>query len=228
MTLAQIIAFIVGPVAAYLLGSIPFGLVIGLSKGVDIRTVGSKNIGATNLGRTLGMKYFWMAFLLDAAKGFLPVFVVSLLLPWLTRGGEAGDALPSWAPLVSGAAAMLGHLYPVWLKFKGGKGVATGFGIVLGLWPLFTVAGLIAAATFVVIFMVWRYISLASMLGAVAFAIYVWLLGTQVEFFKHESGEVWPLVWVAAGFAVLIIIKHRTNIGRLMKGTENKFGVKKS
>ena len=125
MSIAQVIIFIVLPVAAYFLGSIPFAFIIGKAHGVDIRTVGSKNIGATNLGRALGMWFFWQAFFLDGAKGFVPVLATALLI---RRLDPHYDVLPNWGPLITGGACLIGHLFPIWLKFKGGKGVATGFG----------------------------------------------------------------------------------------------------
>src|SRR6185295_18758474 len=245
MTSEQIIMYIVFPAVGYLLGSIPFAWVIGKSRGVDIRTVGSKNVGATNLGRTLGKRFFWMAFLLDAAKGFVPVLAASLVLTHgvnATRtAGAPGDqfqafafslqtrhsALPLWTPLITAAACMLGHLFPIWLKFKGGKGVATGFGVVLGFWPVFTLAGLAAGLFFVFMLLVYRYISLSSISSAVFFAILV----TVMTSFHNEYLDMYQyppdryvLIGVACGFAVLITLRHRANIGRLMKGTEPQIG----
>src|ERR1051325_8483271 len=127
MTADEIVVYVVGPVAGYLVGSVPFALLIGKMKGVDIRTVGSKNIGATNLGRTLGMRFFWASFLLDAAKGFLPVLLVTL---YVQKKNEIGwtfytpfsvttTGLPAWSPLLTAVACVLGHTFPIWLKFKG-------------------------------------------------------------------------------------------------------------
>lgn len=228
MTSREIFIYIVFPVAGYFLGSIPFAWVIGKSKGVDIRTVGSKNIGATNLGRTLGAQYFWYAFLLDAAKGFVPVLLAALLVRrWNSPLYLEGPALPHWAPLLTGIACVVGHLLPIYLKFKGGKGVATGFGVVLGFWPLYTIAGLLAGAFFVFMLLVYRYISLASMTAAVVFAALVALLGSWqnrwLETYVPMQDRL-PLVGVACLFAVLIIFRHRGNVSRLMKGTEPKVG----
>jgi glycerol-3-phosphate acyltransferase PlsY len=239
MSAPEITIYFVLPICGYLLGSIPFAFVIGKLHGVDIRTVGSKNIGATNLGRTLGKKYFWQAFLLDAAKGFVPMLVASLYqAKWrhmlgVTSVGLLGpnmsyvDLLPSWSPLLTGTACVLGHLFPVWLKFKGGKGVATGFGVVLGFWPLYTLAGLIGGAFFVFMLMVYRTISLASMTSSIVFVAAVAYLGmhdlprlpTALPWNQH-----WPLIAVAALFSLMIILRHRANIARLLKGTEPKIG----
>jgi glycerol-3-phosphate acyltransferase PlsY len=232
------VAYGVMPVAGYLLGSVPFAFVIGKAKGVDIRTVGSKNVGATNLGRTLGKKYFWQAFLLDAAKGFLPVLVIALLVRyweregWMLNPGPGGfvnvwTKVPAWSPLITAVACVLGHNFPIWLGFKGGKGVATSFGVVLGFWPLYTIAGLLGAAFFVFMLMVYRYISLASMTAAVFFAIAVAVLGGWNNQWVDTYlvwDQRWPLIAVAGLFALMIVVRHRTNIGRLIKGTETKVG----
>lgn len=231
MTSEQLIVYIVAPILAYLLGSIPFALVIGKAHGIDIRTVGSKNIGATNLGRTLGKKYFWQAFLLDAAKGFVPVLIVSVIVEsWNhTYDVHASPNVPSWAPLLTAIAAVLGHNFPLFLKFKGGKGVATSLGVVLGFWPLYTFAGIGAALTFIFVLMVYRYISLASMLGVLAFVALVVILGnTQTPYLPTYTtpDNLRPLIAVAILFAALIIYRHKANIARLLKGTEPQIGKK--
>jgi glycerol-3-phosphate acyltransferase PlsY len=227
MTSEQLFIFIVMPLAGYLLGSVPFAWVIGKSKGVDIRTVGSKNIGATNLGRTLGPQFFWVAFLLDAAKGFVPVLTASLLVRHWNAEIGGGLVLPHWAPLLTGIACVAGHLFPMYLKFKGGKGVATGFGVVLGFWPVYTIAGLLAGVFFVFMLLIYRYISLASMSAAAAFAVFVAALGSWRNRWLDtylEMPDRWPLIGVACLFAALIVFRHRANLSRLMKGTEPKVG----
>jgi acyl phosphate:glycerol-3-phosphate acyltransferase len=244
MTFEQAVVFLILPLVGYLAGSIPFGFVIGKLHGVDIRTQGSKNIGATNLGRILGKKYFWQAFFLDSAKGFFPVLIAAMLAHrgyYVELGPDLKPIhshnlhgvfalghypLPMWAPLLTGAACVLGHLFPVWLKFKGGKGVATGFGVVLGFWPVYTLAGLIGGAFFVIMVLAYRYISLASMTSAVVFvAAVVWLGRWRHTWPTYlEWNDLGPLVGAAAALAVLIIIRHRANIGRLLKGTEPKVG----
>jgi len=209
-----------GMAAGYLLGSIPFGLLIGLSRGVDIRRTGSGNIGATNLARALGTRFFWYAFALDAAKGFGPTLVVSVL---------AGRwHLPAWLALLTGVAALGGHMFPVYLKFKGGKGVATSFGMVLGIWPVYTLAGLGAGVIFLLVFLLYRYISLSSIVAALGFGVLVALLGlsrASPVYQESESFRYWLLAAVL--FALLIIVKHRGNIRRLLAGTEPKYGRQK-
>jgi len=219
MTWPEVIIYIFFPVAGYLLGAVPFAWVIGKAHGVDIRTTGSKNIGATNLGRTLGAKYFWQAFSLDALKGFLPVLICSLFSRKLS--------LPSWAPLLTAAACFLGHVFPIYLKFKGGKGVATSFGVVLGFWPLYTIAGLLGGAFFVFMLLVYRYISLASITAAAVFAALVVMLSFRSPPYVNTAvspGDRVALIAVAGFFALVIIFRHRANIARLMKGTEPKIG----
>ena len=231
MNTEQIIIYILAPVAGYLVSSIPFALVIGKAHGVDIRTTGSKNVGATNLGRTLGKKYFWQAFFLDALKGFLPVLTAALLVRHWNGNPDMrppqGPAFPTWSPLLTAVACLLGHTYSVWLKFKGGKGVATSFGAVLGFWPLYTLAGLGGGLVFVVVLMVYRYISLASIVSAVAFVVLVPALGCWRNPYLDTYtpwNHLCPLVAVTLVFAGLIIWRHRGNIVRLIKGTEPKVG----
>jgi len=225
MTTEQLTLYVLFPIAGYLLGSIPFGWIIGKAKGVDIRTVGSKNIGATNLGRTLGKKFFWYAFLLDAAKGFFPVLAAALLVHnW---NAHIAAAFPSWSPLLTAMACVLGHNFPIWLKFKGGKGVATSLGVVLGFWPLYTLGGIIGGLTFIFVLMIYRYISLASIIAATAFAATVTILSQKDLPFLHTTlapADLTPMITIAWLFTGLIIFRHRANISRLFKGTEPKVG----
>ncbi|HVX83244.1 MAG TPA: glycerol-3-phosphate 1-O-acyltransferase PlsY [Phycisphaerae bacterium] len=242
MAIPTLIVFALLPIAGYLCGSIPFAWVIGKAKGVDIRTVGSKNIGATNLGRTFGKNYFFYAFFLDAAKGFFPVLTAALLTRMgnvygvradgsLTRDftgivGVVKYGYPSWAPLLTAVACVLGHNFPLWLKFKGGKGVATSFGVVLGFWPLYTLAGLLGAGAFVFTLMVYRFISLASMVGACFFFAAVLILGSnpKSKLTFMSPHELLPLAIVAGLLALMIIVRHRGNIRRLLNGTEPRVG----
>jgi glycerol-3-phosphate acyltransferase PlsY len=193
--------FVIGFVVAYLIGSIPFGLLLTRAGGAgDLRRIGSGNIGATNVLRT-GRKGLALATLvLDALKGALPV--------WL-----AGRWFGPDMAVVAGLGAVLGHCFPVWLKFQGGKGVATAAGVVLTLTPL---AGLIALALFILIAFVTRYVSLASILAAVAAGPVAFWLG------HFQAGELY------LALALLIVLKHAGNIRRLLTGTELKFGAKPS
>jgi len=226
MALEQMLIYVVLPVAGYLLGSVPFALLIGFSNGVDIRKAGSGNVGATNLARVLGRngkrgKFFFQAFALDAAKGFFPTLAAALLTDhW-------GVMIPGWAPLVTGTACFLGHLFPVYLKFKGGKGVATSFGVVLGFWPVYSLAGLAAITIFTGVFLVWRYISLASIIAVISFAALVPVIG-RMGVLLMPWPELLPLVVTGAALALVIVLKHRANIGRLLAGTEHRAGAKTS
>jgi len=192
---------ILGVIAAYLIGSIPFGYLIARARGVDIFKAGSGNIGATNVGRVIGRKWGLLVFALDVLKGALPIAAMR----WLTD-------VPEWA-VAAGLAAMLGHLFPIYLRFHGGKGVATGFGVVAVLLP----------APAAIAFLIWltvvattRYVSLASIAAVIALIV-ARLLGTHEPFASAEL--VLSLFCIATG--VLVIVKHRTNVSRLLDGTES-------
>jgi len=197
---------------AYLLGSIPVGfLLVLLVRKQDIRKVGSGNIGATNVLRSGGKGLGAVTFVLDAAKGSLAValgaWVAAPLLPGVPqRSVEAVAAL----------FAVLGHMFPIWLHFRGGKGVATGFGVFLVAAPL---AALAAITVFALVLALTRYVSLASIVGAAAFPVFAWLTvsGTRPPFF----------IAVQITVALLIILKHHPNIRRLLAGTEHRFGAPK-
>ncbi|HPY78324.1 MAG TPA: glycerol-3-phosphate acyltransferase, partial [Anaerohalosphaeraceae bacterium] len=160
-------------------------------------------------------------FVLDVLKGFVPM----ILIPLLRLGGSEPTAghLLGW--LAMGTAAILGHIFPIYLKFKGGKGVATSLGVVLGLWPYFTVCGLAAFIIWLITVRIWRYVSLASILAAGAFPI---LLLIAILFLEDWTFDrLWPLFLVAVPMPLLVIFRHRANIQRLIAGTENKIGLKK-
>jgi glycerol-3-phosphate acyltransferase PlsY len=186
---------------AYLVGAIPTSWIVAkLGAGVDLREVGSKNLGATNLFRTLGWKYAVPAGLFDVAKGAAPVAVLS------PRVGTAG-----WIPLVIGLGAIVGHVFSVFVKFRGGKGVATAAGVVLALAP---VALLASAVVWLVVLRLTGFVSLASMTGAVTFPIAAWLI---------QPNDRW-VGWFGVAVAAFILFNHRSNIARLRAGTESRFG----
>jgi glycerol-3-phosphate acyltransferase PlsY len=187
-------------VAAYLLGSIPFSYLVARHKGIDVRKVGSGNVGATNVMRSAGRAAGLLAFALDFAKGGAAVLIA--------RAFEPTGLLPA----LSAVAAVLGHMYPVWLRFRGGKGVATGVGAFLPLVP--TVAAL-AFLAFGLVLLITRYVSLASIAGAITLAVAAFL-----------SGASPPVARAAAGLALLIVWKHRGNLERISLGTESRLGRK--
>lgn len=191
------------PVGGYLAGSIPFGfLIVKLRGSGDIRASGSGNIGATNVTRVAGAAAGVVTLLLDAGKGLLAV--------WMAERITSGDI--NWIAL-TGLAAIVGHMFPVWLGFRGGKGVATAVGVFV---PICWQAVLAALLIWVLTVAVWRYVSLGSMVGAAAMPILIYALYAP----GHAPPEAVSLAAVLA--AVLIILKHRANLRRLLAGTENR------
>ena len=188
---------------AYLIGAIPFGFLIGKMRGVDVRTVGSKNIGATNVYRTVGHKWGFLAFFCDFLKGFLPSLAATIFLSNLSNPSNFSNL-----PVLTGMACVIGHTLTVFMKFRGGKGVATAFGMMVALA---TYPALLAFAVFVVTVWLSHYISLGSMLAAATLGVLVWifpcLLAVRI---------------IAVLVAVFVIVKHKSNIQRLVNGCENK------
>lgn len=191
--------------AGYLLGSIPWGVLLTrLRTGVDVRTVGSGNIGATNVARAGGKKLGLLVLLLDAAKAIVPILVTRALLR-----GSPREVL--WTVAVA-LAAFVGHLFPVWLGFRGGKGVATGLGIFLVLSPWAALAGVV---TYAVAYGASRISSVGSLAGTA-----VCTLGTFVAY-----GWTSPISWAGVALAVLIVVRHQENIRRLVRGDEKRMRV---
>lgn len=205
--------------AAYLVGSIPFGVIVARAHGVDLRKVGSGNIGATNVGRTLGKKWGIVCFVLDMLKGLLPMLAAMWMLPQ-----EKGPT-ELWIWLGTGGATIIGHVFPIYLGFRGGKGVSTSLGVLLGLWPYYTVCGLVAAVSWLVTVWIWRYVSLGSIVLALSFEASLLVAIAIVPSWKMS--QLWPLVVFAVVMAGLVILRHKDNIGRLMAGTESKVWQKK-
>ncbi len=203
----QVVNYLSIALAAYLLGSIPFGfLLVRIFRKEDIRSKGSGNIGATNVIRSGAKGLGALTFLLDVCKGFFAVFVAGYIA--LVVGVPYRNAVA-----LAAICAVLGHIYTVWLRFKGGKGVATAFGVFLALAPW---AALASLGVFVVVFALSRYVSLASILGAAAFPVFALLP-------RHEPYGVW-LTAVTIAVPLVVIGKHHENIGRLLHGTEYRFG----
>ncbi len=207
-------SFVILIVVAYLIGSIPFGLLIAGAHGKNLRSIGSGNIGATNLARALGRKWAYFCFALDTAKGLIPMLAAAKFI----------DSTPTTVELflwlAVGSAAILGHIFPIYIGFKGGKGVATSFGVALGLWPYYTVCALVAVAIWVVFVLLGRYVSLASIVASVAFPLTLILAILLVPAWRFAS--LWPLLIIAAAIPLMVIIRHRENIKRLIAGTESK------
>jgi glycerol-3-phosphate acyltransferase PlsY len=204
--------WIVGGLAAYLLGALPFGFLIARAKGVDIRTVGSGNIGATNVFRCVSKPLGIVTFALDVGKGYAGC----TLVPWLAAyylGGATGD-MPF--RVCCGFLAVVGHNWPVYLGFKGGKGVATSAGLLLGLAPA---ACGVALLVWIVTMLISRYVSLSSIMAAVALGVAAW------PYSPTDTGWWFPVVLDA--LAALAIWRHRSNIRRLLNGTESRIGSKK-
>jgi glycerol-3-phosphate acyltransferase PlsY len=205
-------------VLSYFLGSIPFGLLVGRAKGIDVRTAGSGNIGATNVGRLLGKKFFFFVFFLDMFKGLLPMLAGAIIVRRWTAGSSADMLLL----LGVGLAVILGHMFSVFLRFKGGKGVATSAGVILGLWPYFTLPGVVSILIFVIVVYLTRFISVGSIAAAGSFPVLY--LGMGLLWGWHPLGRQLPLLVFAVIVAAMIVYKHRTNISRLRAGTENRIG----
>jgi glycerol-3-phosphate acyltransferase PlsY len=184
-------------VGAYLIGSVPFGFLIGKTRGVDVRKVGSKNIGATNVFRTVGKKWGLLAFLCDFLKGFLPTFAAKSFAGTL-----------EWLQIAVGLCCVVGHTLTVFMKFRGGKGVATAFGMLVALIP-----GLVAVAfvVFVTLFASTNYISLGSCGAATFLAVSIWFYPA-----------ILAVKIIVSFIGIFVVVKHKSNISRLIKGEENK------
>jgi glycerol-3-phosphate acyltransferase PlsY len=196
-------------IAAYLLGSIPFGyLLVRLKEGADVRETGSGGTGATNVTRRAGKLAGIVTLALDAAKGALAIY--------LARNFLTPDFGMNWWVAAASIAVVVGHIFPVWLGFRGGKGVATGVGVFLALSPLAVIGALLV---FILIVWATRYVSLGSIAATASFPLCVWLLS---NFYRPVAGLREILAASIIGGA-LIIFMHRANIGRLLSGTESKF-----
>jgi acyl-phosphate glycerol 3-phosphate acyltransferase len=197
-------------IVSYLLGSIPAGYVVGRMAGIDIRKAGSGNIGATNVTRVLGKRYGYPVFAVDFAKGLAAV-VLSILIAKHTQ--------PSWLSpdlfgITAAVSSVIGHSFPVWLRFKGGKGVATSAGALFGLMPL---AALVGALIWFVTFKLTRYVSVASITAAVALPIIIFVMTSLNQ--THRKGLFYSSLCLAA----VVVLRHRSNLSRLAHGTEPRF-----
>ena len=208
----NIVIYLGSAVVAYLLGSIPFGLIlVRMVRGEDVRLTGSGNIGATNVARSGGAKLGIATLILDALKGYLAVFIASVASH---RNAEVDFGL---AASIAALCAILGHVFPVWLKFRGGKGVATAVGAFVGVAPR---AVLVVLAIFLVVVLIFRYVSLGSIVASALFPL--------LAFFLYRSESSPAGLAVMLGASLLIILKHKANIRRLLDGTENRLQFHKS
>jgi glycerol-3-phosphate acyltransferase PlsY len=205
--------YIVVALLAYLLGSIPTGYLVARARGIDIRTVGSGNIGATNVFRYMGVPAGIFVLLADALKGWLAVILIARLVSaWFSV--QPTDQAREWMDIIAGISAILGHNFTCWLHFKGGKGIATSAGVLAALVPW---ALLIILAIWGLVLGLTRYVSLASIIAAAALPFAAWLTRAAPA-----------AVGMSAVMGLLAIYKHRANIKRLLSGTENRIGSKKA
>jgi len=207
------VGHILTALTAYLLGSIPTGFLVAKARGTDIRTIGSGNIGATNVFRYLGTKAGVSVLLVDALKGWLAVAVLAGLFANSFHGSADLDARER-LEIIAGLSAILGHNYTRWLHFKGGKGIATSAGVLVGLVPG---ALLIILGVWIVVFALSRYVSLASITASFVLPFATWI-----------TGHTPTMIAITAAMTALAIFKHKSNISRLFNGTENRFAFKKT
>ena len=207
-------------IVAYVLGSIPFGFLIVRAKdGGDIRQTGSGGTGATNVSRRAGKVAGVLTLILDALKGATAVLIAVWVLSAPQASALRGAALPPssvWCVAAAALAVIIGHIFPIWLKFRGGKGVATGVGAFLVLMPI--VVG-VAAIIFIVIMLLTRYVSLASIVAALSIPVLTLLMHNSVS----PQSDLAPMMTVAVVGALLIVFAHRENVRRLVQGRESKF-----
>ena len=218
--------------AAFLAGSIPFGPIVARLRGVDLRKVGSGNIGATNVSRALGWKWGVLVYMLDAAKGAAPVLAAGAWAGTLGRDPSQVARADMWWWLMLPIAAVLGHMFSPFVGFRGGKGVATGSGAMLAVYPVLTAPLLIAIGLWAVLLAATRYMSVASIAAAAAIPLAVAAIAGLRTGDGTPDGELplahaVPALAVTGAVAVLVIAKHRGNIERLLAGTEHRLGSKK-
>ncbi len=206
-------------VIGYVAGSIPFSLLLGKLKGIDIRRVGSGNVGAMNLGRLLGRSWFIAAFVLDLLKGLGPTLLAGWLIYAGVSVGDSSESIRGLCWLLSGLSAVLGHNYPVFLGFRGGKGVSTSLGVALGVYPALTLPAAFSFVVWVIGLATTRMSSVGSISGAILFPVFYvfleWRKGNPLM-------DRWPFLLFALAVAGLVLGRHRGNIKRILAGTETK------
>jgi glycerol-3-phosphate acyltransferase PlsY len=222
----------VAALVAFACGSIPFGPIVARLRGIDLRTVGSGNIGATNVGRALGWKWGVLVYVLDAIKGAAPVLAAGAMAGILGKPADEVAPADMWWWLLMPIAAVLGHMFSPFVGFKGGKGVATGSGAMLAVWPTLTGPLLVAIGLWAVLLAATRYMSVASMAAAISIPLTVAAAAAIRTGDGTPDGELplrhaLPAIIVTGGVALLVVWKHRPNIERLLAGKENRLGTKR-
>ena len=217
---------------AFACGSIPFGPIVARLRGIDLRAVGSGNIGATNVGRALGWKWGVLVYVLDAIKGAAPVLAAGAMAGILGKPADEVAPADMWWWLLMPIAAVLGHMFSPFVGFRGGKGVATGSGAMLAVWPTLTGPLLVAIGLWAVLLAATRYMSVASMAAAVSIPLTVAAAAAIRTGDGTPDGELpirhaLPAIIVTGGVAMLVVWKHRPNIERLLAGKENRLGTKR-
>jgi glycerol-3-phosphate acyltransferase PlsY len=224
--------WLVAALVAFACGSIPFGPIVARLRGIDLRTVGSGNIGATNVGRALGWKWGVLVYVLDAIKGAAPVLVAGAMAGILGKPADEVAPADMWWWLLMPIASVLGHMFSPFVGFKGGKGVATGSGAMLAVWPTLTGPLLVAIGLWAVLLAATRYMSVASMAAAISIPLTVAAAAAIRTGDGTPDGELplrhaLPAIIVTGGVALLVVWKHRPNIERLLAGKENRLGTKR-
>jgi glycerol-3-phosphate acyltransferase PlsY len=224
--------WLVAALVAFACGSIPFGPIVARLRGIDLRTVGSGNIGATNVGRALGWKWGVLVYVLDAIKGAAPVLAAGAMAGILGKPADEVAPADMWWWLLMPIASVLGHMFSPFVGFKGGKGVATGSGAMLAVWPTLTGPLLVAIGLWAVLLAATRYMSVASMAAAISIPLTVAAAAAIRTGDGTPDGELpirhaLPAIIVTGGVAMLVVWKHRPNIERLLAGKENRLGTKR-
>lgn len=211
----------------FLAGSLPFGVMIARSRGIDIRSEGSGNPGATNVGRVLGKPFGIACFFLDATKGAVPVLLAGWLAGILGNGASEMTASAAWGWLLVAIATILGHCFSPWIGFRGGKGVATGFGAVLAMWPVLTMPAIAGLFVWALVLMVTRVMALASVAGALVLPATVLALALVPGSSGAGLEASVPFLVITSLVAALVVFRHRSNLVRLRDGKEQKLGGEK-
>lgn len=215
------------PVASYLVGSVPTAHLLARTRGIDLGSVGSRNYGATNLGRTLGRPWGIACFALDAMKGALPALAAGWLLGALGEKAGGFPASVAWCWLAAAFAAILGHTLSPWIGFKGGKGVATGFGALAAMWPVLTLPALLALVLWLAVVAIFRMVSLGSMIAAISVPCALLVAAISSNGVAGVV-EATPFLVASGAIAIFVVVKHRANIARIRAGTELKVGQRRT